>query len=125
MCLLRLGSFIYLFPLEGFVNNSLLPNPPKIKCVSLPSAEAEAQGYREVTWSTPLWLGGMMLKALQAGRKPILVLCFVRFTVCGVCIWGLGWGVGVAFAQFRSQPFPRGEEALGRIEGGTDLKLHV
>lgn len=92
MCLLRLGSFIYLFPLEGFVNNSLLPNPPKIKCVSLPSAEAEAQGYREVTWSRPLWLGGMMLKAVQAGRKPILVLCFVRFTVCGVCIWGLGWG---------------------------------
>ena len=35
-------------------------------------------------WSNPLWLGRMMLKPHQTGRKLNLVLSYFRFTVYGI-----------------------------------------
>ena len=52
-------------------------------------SEAEAQGHEEVMMSSPLWLGRMMLKPHQAGRKPNLVLSF-RFAVGGIMSFVFG-----------------------------------
>lgn len=53
-------------------------------------SEPEAQGHEEVVSSSPLWLGRMMLKSHQAGRKPNLVLSFFKFTVGGIMSFVFG-----------------------------------